>query len=663
MNPAQHHKRKESNVVRLAVEIAPESVVEETRSLEMQFYTGATVERYDWNTGEKYFLRLGLDAGQCDVMRLNGGPLLDSHMDWSVKHVLGSCSNPRIENGVALATASFSDDEDSECIFRKVKGGTLRKVSVGAVIVHISKESEADGISSYVADKWYPREVSIVPIPADENAGFLSDQLPIQRLMDQPEAGQLGATAQKETTMAEPILTELTGEQSRAANLAAVNAAREEGAKAERERVSGIQAAIKAAKLNEQFGAVLIEKGVSLADARTAIIEELGKRSEAEEINPHHTGRVELNADARDKFRANLQNAIEYRAGVTGAKLNAGGREFAGMSLMEMARETLRVNEVKFAGADRMELAAIALGMRVERFSNPGYNGTTDFPNVLANVMNKSLRAAYEAYPQTWRPISRGTTNTDFKTKSVNQLSESPTPVIVPASGEFKYVSLSDKRESYALATYGNIIALNRQAIINDDMSAFNRIPSLQGRACAQLESDIVWALITSNPTMGADSTALFHANHGNYTASGTAISQTSLGVMRALMRVQKGIKAVEFINVEPRMIAVPAALETKALQETSNQYTPQQGSNINTFKNLSVIVEPRLDAASATAWYAFCDPGQVDIIEYAYLAGQEGIYTETRVGFDVDGVEMKVREDFGAQILDWRGCYKNVGA
>lgn len=652
---------KVSNVVRMAADIAPASVSENSRTCEMQFYTGTSVERYDWSTGEKYFLRLGLDKGQCDVKKLAGGPLLDSHMDYSVRNVLGSISNPRIENGVAMATAHFSDDAESAVIFAKVKNGTLRKVSVGAVIEHLTKESESDGIASYVADKWYPREVSIVPIPADPNAGFLSDQLPIAQLMDRPATEPLRATAHKENTMVEETMKPAGAEPQ--VNEAALAAATAKGIAQERERVSGINAAVRAARLSEAFATDLINNNVNLNDARAKIIEELAKRADATPTETQHTGRVELGTDARDKMRESLQNAIEYRAGVTGTKLHDGGREFAGMTLMEMGRETLRRTGVTRFPSDRMELAAVALGMRVESFTGPGYNGTTDFPYVLANVMNKSLRAAYEAYPQTWRPIARGTTNTDFKTKYVNQLSESPTPVVVPPSGEFKYVSLSDKRESYALATYGNIIALNRQAIINDDMSAFNRIPSLQGRACAQLESDIVWALITSNPTMGADSVALFNSAHGNYTSSGTVISQTSLGVMRALMRVQKGIKSVEFINVEPRYIAVPAALETKALQETSNQYTPQQGSNINTFKNLQVIVEPRLDASSTTAWYAFADPGQIDVIEFAYLAGQEGIFTEMRVGFDVDGVEMKVREDFGAQILDWRGAYKNVGA
>ena len=30
---------------------------------------------------------------------------------------------------------------------------------------------------------------------------------------------------------------------------------------------------------------------------------------------------------------------------------------------------------------------------------------------------------------------------------------------------------------------------------------------------------------------------------------------------------------------------------------------------------------------------------------------------------FDVDGVEIKCRLDFGAKAIDWRGLYKNAGA
>ena len=52
-----------------------------------------------------------------------------------------------------------------------------------------------------------------------------------------------------------------------------------------------------------------------------------------------------------------------------------------------------------------------------------------------------------------------------------------------------------------------------------------------------------------------------------------------------------------------------------------------------------------------------------IDTVEYAYLEGQEGVYTETRNGFEVDGTEIKARHDFTAKAIDWRGLYKNPGA
>ena len=74
-------------------------------------------------------------------------------------------------------------------------------------------------------------------------------------------------------------------------------------------------------------------------------------------------------------------------------------------------------------------------------------------------------------------------------------------------------------------------------------------------------------------------------------------------------------------------------------------------------------ICEPRLDDNSATAWYLFADPAQIDTVEYCFLEGQEGVYFETKQGFEVDGVEMKARMDFGAAAIDFRGMQKNSGA
>ena len=40
-----------------------------------------------------------------------------------------------------------------------------------------------------------------------------------------------------------------------------------------------------------------------------------------------------------------------------------------------------------------------------------------------------------------------------------------------------------------------------------------------------------------------------------------------------------------------------------------------------------------------------------------------EGVYIETRQGFEVDGVEIKARLDFAAAAIDHRGLQKNTAA
>ena len=68
------------------------------------------------------------------------------------------------------------------------------------------------------------------------------------------------------------------------------------------------------------------------------------------------------------------------------------------------------------------------------------------------------------------------------------------------------------------------------------------------------------------------------------------------------------------------------------------------------------------LDDASASEWYVAADPRQIDIIELAYLQGEQGPVTESRQGFEVDGIDIKVRHDVVAAAIDWRGIYRSDG-
>ena len=82
------------------------------------------------------------------------------------------------EDNRGMAKIEFDADEESESIFQKVKGGSLKGVSVGYSVsawesVDLNKKS-ADGRFAgpvEIAKRWCPYEISIVSIPADPTVG------------------------------------------------------------------------------------------------------------------------------------------------------------------------------------------------------------------------------------------------------------------------------------------------------------------------------------------------------------------------------------------------------------------------------------------------------------------------------------------------------------
>lgn len=61
-------------------------------------------------------------------------------------------------------------------------------------------------------------------------------------------------------------------------------------------------------------------------------------------------------------------------------------------------------------------------------------------------------------------------------------------------------------------------------------------------------------------------------------------------------------------------------------------------------------------------AWYLAADPSAIDTVEFCYLEGEQGLYTEQDLDFDVDGLKVKARLDFAAKAIDYRGLFRNPG-
>ena len=436
---------------------------------------------------------------------------------------------------------------------------------------------------------------------------------------------------------------------------ATLDAARLEAQTAERTRVSGIYQAVRAARMESGFAEELIGSGVTLAEANAKIIDKMAEMNATDETVNAVPGRVTL--DGVDKFCEGVEKALLAKAGMEGGERN----EYASMSLMEMGRASLNVRNLQPRAATRLEMA----GMIFVPTMAGGMHGTSDFGNVLANVANKAMLKGFAEAEETFQLWTMPGTLSDFKTTKRVGLGAFPSLAEVPAGGEYTYGTIGDHGEEITLATYGKMFSITRQAIINDDLASFTRIPMKMGRAAIRTVGNLVWAVITSNPVM-ADGTALFHADHKNLAGSGAAPSGATInaGITAMAKQTDRDENSVAS-NIAPKFGLFPYALRETVLQVLNSEYDPSKSTRAaNTVRGIiEPIMDARLDTASATAWYLAADPNMTDTVEVAYLDGQQAPTLEQRDGWSIDGTEFKVRMDAAVKALAFEGLYKNAGA
>lgn len=617
----------------------------ETRTIELSWGKGVPVLRrrmFDADYVEQ------LDMAGADLSRLNAGAsLLNAHEDWTLTDIIGVVERAWVEAGEGRAVVRFSEREDVTGIVADVAAGIIRHVSVGYSVEEYQITERSDGPDIYTAVRWTPLELSLVPIPADPSAQVRGapEYFPvtITRAAQAPVPEATAMTDEAVVTPAAPAVQQ-TAEHT---------AIRAEGAKLERERQAGIRRCAQAVRADAEAMQRLIDDGTPLEQARAALIDAAADRDQATRINGQH---ATTTADGAEKFRAGAERAILARAGMltTAERSAEAGSEFRGMTLLEIARASL-----SRAGAS-------ATGDKLTVVGRAFTHTTGDFSNLLASTANKAMLKGWAEAPETFGAWTSTGSLPDFKATSRVDIGAFPALSLIPEGAEYTYATLSDRGETAQIATYGKLFSITRQAIINDDLNAFTRIPASMARAARRTVGNLVYAILTGNPTMG-DSVALFHANHSNLdTGGGSALSVTSLAAARVKMAKQTGQQA-EPLNIQPAHLIVPVALRDTAAVILASEYNPDATNKLqapNPVRGMvDVIADPRLDANSATAWYLTASPTAYDAIEVLYLDGNDAPFLDQQAGWNVDGTEFKVRIDAGVKAWDYRTLYKSAGA
>lgn len=409
-------------------------------------------------------------------------------------------------------------------------------------------------------------------------------------------------------------------------------------------RMTGINAAFAAfPQLADLKNECLADANINAEIAKDRILAKLGESTTPAATIPNrtiiHSGNGNI---VGDSIRAQLMSRSGH------AKAEA-SNHYSSYGMLELARASLLDRGIGCAGLNKMEMVGLAFT-----------HSSSDFGNILLDVANKSVLMGWETAEETFERWTKKGILGDFKIAQRVGLGDFNSLRQVREGAEYKYVTVGDHAQQIALATYGELFSITRQAIINDDMSMLTDIPMKMGFAAKGTIGDLVYAVLTQNPKM-SDGKALFHAEHGNLGAGVPSVA--ALDANRMLMRKQKS--GNRSLNIRPEFVLCPVALETtmnQIIKSSSVKGADVNAGIANPIQNFAeVIAEPRLDDSSAVQWFLAAGKGR-DTIEVAYLDGIDTPYIEQQQGFTIDGVATKVRIDAGVAPLDYRGLVKSTG-
>lgn len=380
----------------------------------------------------------------------------------------------------------------------------------------------------------------------------------------------------------------------------------------------------------------------SVEQAKDLLLAELGKTA----TPSNKTAQTHIHAGNGNFVGDGIRQALMARAGYENLERD---NVYNGMTLREYARMSLTERGIGVSSYNPMQMVGFALT-----------HSTSDFGNILLDVANKALLQGWDEAAETFELWTKKGQLSDFKTAHRVGMGGFPSLRQVREGAEYKYVTTQDKGETIALATYGEIFSITRQAIINDDLNQLTDVPMKMGRAAKATIGDLVYEVLTGNGKL-SDGKTLFHADHANLSSG--AISVDSLDKARQNMRKQK--EGERALNIRPAYMLVPVGLETLASQTIKSASVKGADINagvVNPLQNFAeVIAEARLDDADPAAWYLAAAQG-TDTIEVAYLNGIDAPYIDQQEGFTTDGVATKVRIDAGVAPLDYRGLAKSSG-
>lgn len=346
------------------------------------------------------------------------------------------------------------------------------------------------------------------------------------------------------------------------------------------------------------------------------------------------------------------------------------GHDLRGAGLHTLIYETIRAGG-EHVRPGRVDNDTIRAAFNADRrlIQAAGGFSTISLSGILSNVANKTMLAAYTAVESVVAMFCAETDVNDFKEVTRYRLTGNGVFEKVGPDGELKHAGLSEQAFTNKVETYGRMIALTRQMMINDDLGAFLQIPRIIGRMSALKREEAVFELLLSNPA------TFFSVGNKNFiSGAATALSIDALTQAEQAFLDQTDTDGKPIL-LTPSVLLVPSSLKVAGqvlmtetrINETTTTDKGKPAVNPHAGK-WKPVASPYLNAqgltgGSAKAWYLFANPADVAAIEIAYLRGKRTPTIESGdTDFNTLGMQWRGYFDFGVAMQDFRAAVKSKG-
>ena len=613
------------------VTLQPKSLNKEERSVEAVIATETPCQRY-------------FDYEVCDEILLMSGvttpekvPLLDTHDSWSTRSVLGSITDFKTNKGQLTGKLNVSSVEEK--VFKKIEEGHLREISVGAIVkayyyvkkgesVEVEgKTYKANNRPLIIAAQWEPLEGSLVPLAADKNCTIRSKQEPSNNKEGGPK---MPTEPEKKEIKLDPI--DLETERKKAAD-------------AERERVSEIYSSCRTMKLPEEFASRLVEDGTDLSTARKLILDEV-KKGMADES----TDDVIVTRDEKEKTRSGLIVATKRMLGaqvepeeiktLRGSELNSC------RTVQSVIRSLLERSGTRTYSMSNEEV------YNVMREAADGYV-MADFADLLQTAGSSVLVDAFEKVNLTFTQWSGEQDLATFNTYKNASLSPVQSIDIVNEMHPLPELQVDEFAEEIALVTRAGVITLSRQAIITDQLGAFQQLLTLMGEAAARTLEKVGYDKLASLTI--TDSVTPSDLDEDSLEELNVTLMERKFTI-----RPEDGDPKEELIGAPGRYLIVPTPLRKTAIELTR---TPTLGDDnrVNAFYGeITSFATPFL--ANKQAYYLLGNKGKT--INRFYLNGNRAPMLDTfnARSNEALGVKFRIIFDVAVGLVSDKYITKNPG-